>query len=662
MRELCTKKLWFVMALGSLSMVLLLSIGLFTKTKDRAGVAKAFREAPTENTVSKASEEGLTEEEWQIYQDAMAHIREIENAHTNDEGYVRPEHREEVLEFMEEYAGELKKEGVLLNYERNHTYGNVYMEFASGIPYLYQPSRKGTLSGPGPDEHMEIHSLCVIKYPWLSEEDQEVMREHHKSGVPPALKWVEKKFKNYTYNTQLYYEQVTLDVIQSSFGPNQLIYWSGHGVYHDLYGTILVTELMMDTKAKADALLPETEAGRLIISNGRIGLTYKYFQHYCGNMDNSLIILGSCHSMDSPRLSQTFLEAGASAVLGFSREVSADYGTSIAASVIRAMCKKNRNTGKYNTVSEALQMAKDGYGDTCPVDGAQPMLSGDANWRLREEDAENFWDLSGTVYQTNTEFQAVRGADVSVYDMAGKLIVRTETDAAGQFCFRDLDVENFKALRVVVTSEDSIRKKTLLLSQDTNLIFYMKESKPLCGRVWVEGGDREDVKISVYNNAERFLTSARTDGDGMFCVQAEGCGLYRLVFEKEGYKTVEQFVEVSEHGAGLLAWMYPLSDSIPEVSPSPQVPAIPEASPSSQVTVTPAAFLSPQATVTPGASPSPPVTATPAASSSPPVTVTPEATPNPQIMDTPKPAPSPQMKASIAPTVTPAFWSPGCKN
>ena len=157
-------------------------------------------------------------------------------------------------------------------------------------------------------------------------------------------------------------EEVSLSAIKS-FESNQIILWEGHGNYSKFDHSYLVTgekyKWYMDFDL--DYILDFIQ-GRVFESSGRICITSKYIKKYCHNLDHSFIWLGSCNSGKDSVLADSFLQAGASAVIGFTETTKAAYERVVLSNVIAAMTSLNNDTSNYHSMKEAITEAKSSVG------------------------------------------------------------------------------------------------------------------------------------------------------------------------------------------------------------------------------------------------------------------------------------------------------------
>jgi len=561
MQAFKNKQKWIIIALGSLVIAALLSVGLLVRalTQDTEVRSSVVTQAEHGQAMTEKEEEWLTGEEWQAYKEATDRIWELQTPYTDHKGYVKPDKVTEVLKAVGEHAGELTKAGILEEYGVSYTYGNVYMKFASGIPYIYQPPLEGVLSGPGPEKQIDINSLYVITYPvYDAKQNIETMEEIKKNGYIHALRQVDNTFENYTYTKELYFEEVTLEHIKKAFGPNRLLVWAGHGGYgYEIQGkevkrVLLDTEIKTDTAAKLKGYQKDILSGRCTVVNGNLGLTAEFFRYYCKNMKDSFLLFGSCNVMRDRDFCQAFLDAGAAALLGFDNVVNSSYSDAILKSVLEIMCREDPLTGKYYIAAKALRMAKEIHGAVDPGIGAKPVLMGDEAWRLFEKEPEDVLEISGTVYETKAENKVVGNARIKLYTGMDTVLGETITDENGDFHF-ELTKEEIRSARIRVEAVGMSRREFVLgtLKKDSYWPIYLKDAMYVRGRVVVSGAKDEDKNSGVRVRICPIGTSGLkgesvTNMEGDFKVEVSKPGIYEVLFEKEGYTTVKRTVQITQ--------------------------------------------------------------------------------------------------------------------
>lgn len=294
--------------------------------------------APTEDMVSEM--EAIEE-----------HLKTIEQEFADGEGYISEEEAADVLEEAAAYVKELHNKKQILEYEINED--NILLRFRSGILYMYSPQVKG-LDGTGEDAAVSV----ITCQPFRDSYSYEVASY---MGLPDAAAGkLDQAFDRCIYSEKTNYdmEEVTLDLIRS-FSANQIILWHGHGMYSSEYHSILLTGETYDWKYLfRDAI----KGAVVLVENWRIGITSEYIDEYCGDLSNSFIYLGACRSGMDSALADSFLNKNAAAVVANSDTIYTAYDLLMLHSVVENMTVLNAGTKNYNTLSEALALAKKTYG------------------------------------------------------------------------------------------------------------------------------------------------------------------------------------------------------------------------------------------------------------------------------------------------------------
>ena len=279
-------------------------------------------------------------------------LSEIESGYVDENGYVPDEKLPDVMSEISDHVRELYERKQILDYEIND--GNVLLRFRSGIPYLYSTSVEGT---DGEGEELSLSVITCQPYegtypgwldPYLELPDQTAEKL---DGV----------FNNCSFSSETDYdgEEVTLSLIRS-FSSDEIILWHGNGDYSAEHHSILGTGEMFDwIHHFGDAV-----RGQIVwLSDGRAGITSKYIDEYCGDLSGSFFYLGTCKSGMDDVLANSFLNKGAAAVTANSDTIFTVYDLLMIQSVMNNMTILNQDTDNYHTLGEALELAKEQYGE-----------------------------------------------------------------------------------------------------------------------------------------------------------------------------------------------------------------------------------------------------------------------------------------------------------
>ena len=234
---------------------------------------------------------------------------------------------------------------------------SVYVKTASGIGLIYAPSIEGTNAGDGEAE------LTVI--PIHPHED--VADRSHADDILSTVKAVVAAMDNFAYSSSQDYHpgSVTINTVKTVFGKNRVVIWNGHGTFHKKLGPMLMTnEAFNKEKWKNNTNNYKTDVDNDAIvfkSDGLVKYAYitpKFFDSYCKDLSNSLILFGACHSAQTVALGKALINNHASAVLGFTNEVESAYAGRTLYTILACMATVNPETNQFYTLNEACEYAK----------------------------------------------------------------------------------------------------------------------------------------------------------------------------------------------------------------------------------------------------------------------------------------------------------------
>lgn len=193
---------------------------------------------------------------------------------------------------------------------------------------------------------------------------------------------------HYSSHGDNYYSGL-LNLWQDEWGPNdwlkgamsQVVIYSGLKLSQNNDGSYDYGSYEDDIQAK-----------RIILSaGGSMVLTPAYFDHYVGNLPNSLVVLSACRSMYNNSLANVFLQKGAGAVVGYSDYVYTSYAQNTITKLIEELLDGN-------TVGEAFDAAVSTYGaNDGGSDPAYFLRAGSEDLRLSDGTFENLGFESGNL-------------------------------------------------------------------------------------------------------------------------------------------------------------------------------------------------------------------------------------------------------------------------
>ncbi|MGN1306194.1 MAG: S-layer homology domain-containing protein [Faecousia sp.] len=440
--------------------------------------------------------------------------------------------------------------GVILYYEVEECY--VYMKFCSGLTLAFEPVSEGTSTGG-----TEV-SLTIISYqpnpdaasPWLVD----------------CLTGIGDYSGNCSYSTESSKDgaQVTLDVVKT-LGANQVIVWNGHGGYGPIVKSYLATgeTFRWSTWVSDEAYRMDCVKDRVIVADtpeqrNLAGITSKFIDYYCGSMDNSLIMLCSCHSGQESRLSNAFLNKGATAVLGFSNTVYSGYCEAITGYTLAHMTGIDPRTNQYRTLSASLEMAKTEQGKDdrewaknnnkkrIKWSTAEPVIFGGAaaeNYCLANSTVGT---LAGRICKASDRTSPIGAAEIEVYS-GDTLFISAKSDDDGAYSITlpagsyrlQINANGYLPFQcyITVTANETTYTETFLMVEGDE-----QESGIATGTVYnaLTGTGIAGVTVIAragWNNTSegaQLNLALQTDASGKYSITLP-LGNYTLELTKDGY-------------------------------------------------------------------------------------------------------------------------------
>jgi len=439
--------------------------------------------------------------------DVFTEISSIEAGYADEDGYVPEKLAQTVINDVADYIDILYEEGTVIDYEVNDDC--IIYQMASGLLLVFSPAVQD-VDSIGYDTSMTVITCqpCLTSYGNYTE-DYIAWPEGITSPMDmpdEAAENITDDFSNYTFADSTDYDdsEVSLSVIQS-FSPNQVILWHGHGGYSSWYHSFLLTGEDFDWSSwwwDAGYFL-ENVQGYFILnsSTGKVCITSKYINKYCGSMDNSFVYLAACNSGEDSVLSDAFLNKGAVAVVANSKTIKTLYNLTMEYTITSTMATVNSETGNYYTLSEALAVAKGTYGNDDRAyggKGAAPTIFGGS-----EADNFRFGDYeSGTMPGDAAEYD---GHYYYVFDLSDSSLTGAAAFAAAQeYC------ESLGGHLATITSaeEDSFVFQTMKDQGYSNAYFGFSDETEKGTWVWVTG---EEASYTNWASGEPNNQSGKED-------------------------------------------------------------------------------------------------------------------------------------------------------
>lgn len=327
-------------------------------------------------------------------------IEAIERGYVSGSGFVPDGSVEMIINEVNDYAEELHKRGEVVYYEASDS--SVLLKLNTGLAYAYIPPRAAVDGGSG-DANITVITMqpCLNTYtsniiiPLLSYPDE-------------AASYADDNLPNISFSGNYDDGRVTLEQIKR-FSSDQLVIWHGHGGYSSSVHSYLVTGEAFDKEAWwwDPVYFMDCVQNRIVkCSNGMAAISAGYIDKYCGDLSNSMFYLGACQSGKDSVLADAFINKGATAVVANSETIYTEYNLKVQNATIRNMATVDPDTGMYMTLRDALNKAKDVFGDDDEKYGNKKIIATPLIFGGREADQ---YRLSDEVY-SQTE-----NADISLY-------------------------------------------------------------------------------------------------------------------------------------------------------------------------------------------------------------------------------------------------------
>lgn len=279
----------------------------------------------------------ISEDGYNAFIIAEASLMEKERDFLSSDGYIEEERIPELLDVIERSILGFMDDELVEKYSRDDYC--IYVEFTSGIKYLFIPPLKDKLSGQetitvcglAPNQNtMEFYMTALQQL--FVEMHPEYKGESGTFSIYSSIQNISKAIPNAHYK-YIKNDEVTVESMKK-LSDYEVIVLQGHGGYsEDTHSAIVTGE--HPTAASVQDYGDDMNEGRLLITSnfleGGSGIaryyvvTAKFFKKYLGEMNNSFVYLGACSSAKDPALAQVFIDKGAKAVLGFEDIVNMGY-------------------------------------------------------------------------------------------------------------------------------------------------------------------------------------------------------------------------------------------------------------------------------------------------------------------------------------------------
>ena len=271
-----------------------------------------------------------------------------------------------------------------------------YLAFLS-LPFLLVGCKEEPRPKPEPT-HYEVVTVQPL-YDEIYEMTDDVIGFPHDVSHEPDLpiqggKNLANALENVDYKETN--QNKNLPISKDTFkllGKNQFVMFQGHGDWREEEHSFLVTNAVMEKESTDPEYIDDMEQGRIVEYIGwpNEGITSKFIDKYCPDITGSIIYLGECFSGHDDVLANSFISKGAVAVLGSSLQIHIHYGDLMQYQISTLLGSINPTTNNYYTLQEALNGAKELYGENDQVHygasavGCEVRLFGNGNIRLAEK-------------------------------------------------------------------------------------------------------------------------------------------------------------------------------------------------------------------------------------------------------------------------------------
>lgn len=274
-------------------------------------------------------------------------IADIEEPYKDSNGYVKSDSLDKIISEVVDYLEQEKINGNVILYEADDK--SIYVKLKSGIGYVYQPALEN-VSEVGEDITLSF-SAYQPNTDITADEVSDITVE------------LANEFKSTSDNYEG--KEVTLSLIKS-LPSNRVVFWNGHGGFNSEVKSFLCSGEYFDWLAyiiNKDGYKDDCVQDRIVMASTEnqenlACVTSNFIDYYCNDLSNDLFFLASCHSGQDSKLADSFINKGATAVLGFTDTVYTAYCCNIVIRTLAYMTKVDETSKNYNTLSQSLNKAK----------------------------------------------------------------------------------------------------------------------------------------------------------------------------------------------------------------------------------------------------------------------------------------------------------------
>ena len=382
-----------------------------------------------------SAEAQLTQEDIQEFAQCTEALSEAVRPYEKADGTVEAGMISEAMDEAEGAVKEQKEAGAITYYSRQDD--TIYMEFASGLTYLYHAVQQDTLAGGKGINTVAAFPFYGVKWAW-----------NNPQGVADGEDVLQQILESFSDVTKLYGETIAYE---KEFFPEipdgcQVLAWDGHGHYCQELGPVLLTS---EAESLGEALgsaigNQDVYLRTKMVTMARVGgrnvyaLTPEYLRIFLPTMDEGIVYLSACRSGQDDRLAEAFLVKGAQVVIANkgTEDINTGYSQAMAALTFSYM-----NGPYYYSVEKALARAKNEWNSR----GRPQYPNVGPDIFVREPDAKNYTLWAG-IRGTLTAPEGEEAPEWELYDLTlrdseGEVLAFTIPEADGSFAFHRLEGE-----------------------------------------------------------------------------------------------------------------------------------------------------------------------------------------------------------------------------
>lgn len=382
----------------------------------------------------------ISKKEYKYYITYDNQFLDIEKKYLNTDGYIETQDIPQLLDEIEDIAQNGIKEGIIKEYTKDKN--NIYIEFSSGINYIFIPYQENKLNNGTGGKIATIDpaddTFGVRKERLMMLIDKYYNKLAYTGSYLPVgnANMIKNAFNDmYKYNLLSFdplkltpeyafsNDKVTVDAMKK-WGDYKIIIFEGHGAYNTKLHSCLVTgetflgfeefsKYKEDIKNKNIVLtsFPQIPGTNVSYSPVRqYCITSRFIDTYLTPMDESLVFLGACSSGKDDVLAQALIDKGAAIVLGYTEDTSMEYEMMTRTMFFYGLTQVD-DKDKYMTISQALDYAKNNIGSDDPWGGNNSELV-----CFTKDNLEKKYTLNGIEQGEDDELEEKESFATAYYD------------------------------------------------------------------------------------------------------------------------------------------------------------------------------------------------------------------------------------------------------